>query len=139
MFHGCFPARRRSLDSVYLLATSPITMKWMFAFFAVIAAAVASCTPSVSDVERGRHVADKWCSECHRVAVDQPSGSRPGHVLAPPVNAPSFMSIADRPGVDAASLRHFLADLHLPMPTYRLYPDEREAVIAYIMSLAKKE
>jgi hypothetical protein len=47
------------------------------------------------------------------------------------------MSIADRPGVDAASLRHFLADLHLPMPTYRLYPDEREAVIAYILSLAK--
>jgi hypothetical protein len=32
-------------------------------------------------------------------------------------------------------LTNFMADLHLPMPTYRLWPDERAAVVAYIQSL----
>ena len=92
-------------------------------------------TASVGDVRNGRKVADLWCSECHRVAPDQPSGARPGHTLPPPVDAPSFMTVAARPGVDAASLSTFLDDLHLPMPTFRLSPEERRDVTAYILSL----
>lgn len=60
---------------------------------------------------------------------------RPGHVMPPPVVAPSFMEVAARPGTTAESLAHFLTDLHLPMPTYRLSDDQRRAVIAYILSL----
>jgi len=45
------------------------------------------------------------------------------------------MDIAARPNEDAQSLDHFLSDLHLPMPTYRLRDDERRSVIAYILSL----
>ena len=60
---------------------------------------------------------------------------RPGHLLQPSVGAPSFMDIAARPGVDAPWLDHFLSDVHLPMPTYRLREDERRTVIAYILSL----
>ena len=95
---------------------------------------VACGTPG-RDVARGRAVAERWCAECHRVAVDQPSGSRAGHIVPPPLEAPSFMEVAAHPEVDASYLRSFMTELHLPMPTYRLDNTEREAVIDYILSL----
>ena len=102
---------------------------------AVMLGALVACSVFETDSQRGHAVADRWCAECHRIAADQPSGSRPGHVLPPPMEAPSFMAIAARPGVDAAYLGHFMADLHLPMPTYRLSATEQESVIRYILSL----
>jgi hypothetical protein len=45
------------------------------------------------------------------------------------------MSIAAKPGVDAAELQRFMSELHLPMPTFRLSPEERDDVIAYLLSL----
>ena len=51
------------------------------------------------------------------------------------MTAPSFMTIAERPGIDAAQLRQFMTDLHLPMPTFRLSAAEKEDVIAYILTL----
>jgi mono/diheme cytochrome c family protein len=96
---------------------------------------LGGCSLFESEADRGRAVAETWCAECHRIAPDEPTGSRPGHVLPPPVTAPSFMAIAARPGVDAGALRHFMAELHLPMPSYRLSEEERESVIRYILSL----
>lgn len=90
---------------------------------------------SHGDAERGRRTAEAWCSECHRIAPDQPSGARPGHILPPPVAAPSFMSIAARPYADTTYLQQFMGELHLPMPTFRLSPAERDDVIAYLLSL----
>lgn len=84
---------------------------------------------------RGQAVAVTWCSECHRVSRDQPSGARPGHVLPPTLGAPSFMAIADRPGLDRVYLDKFTSELHLPMPIYRLRPEDREDVVTYILSL----
>src|SRR5579863_6082919 len=107
--------------------------------FAVVAGVLAGCALFQSDADRGQYVATKWCSECHRIAPDQPSGMRPGHILEPSVGAPSFMDIAARPGVSATSLDHFLSDVHLPMPTYRLSEDERRTVIAYILSLKPRQ
>jgi mono/diheme cytochrome c family protein len=86
-------------------------------------------------VVRGRALADKWCSECHRVSPDQPSGMRAGHLLPPPVVAPSFMAIASGPEADRSDLSRLTAELHLPMPTYRLWPREQDDVITYILSL----
>ncbi len=100
-----------------------------------VIAAPSACSIFQSDASKGRAIADRWCAECHRVATDQPSGSRAGHILPPPVEAPSFMSIAARPEVDPDELRHFMAELHLPMPTYRLSADEQDSVIRYILSL----
>jgi hypothetical protein len=48
---------------------------------------------------------------------------------------PAFMTIADRPGTDARSLRRFMDELHLPMPIYRFRPAEQDDIIAYILSL----
>lgn len=102
---------------------------------AAVAVLLAGCALLPSPERQGREIADRWCSECHRVSSDQPSGSRPGHILPPPMHAPSFMEVANRPGVDAASLRRFMTELHLPMPTFRLSETEREQVIRYILSL----
>ncbi|HVJ55863.1 MAG TPA: c-type cytochrome [Aliidongia sp.] len=99
------------------------------------AAMLGSCSVLESEATKGHSIAEEWCAECHRVAPDQPSGSRAGHILPPPVEAPSFMSIAERPDVDRNWLRHFMAELHLPMPGYRLSADERDEVITYILSL----
>ena len=96
---------------------------------------VIGCALFQTDSDRGRYVAEKWCSECHRVAPDQPSGMRAGHILPPPITAPSFMAIAARADTTADSLARFIGELHLPMPTYRLSETERREVIAYILSL----
>jgi mono/diheme cytochrome c family protein len=119
-----------------------VTMKRIMAGFgaaAVALAALSGCIPNGArpDPSRGRAIADTWCSECHRISPDQPSGSRPGHIMPPPVTAPSFMSVAARPGIDAAQLRAFMADLHPPMPTFRLSATEKEDVIAYILTLQR--
>lgn len=86
----------------------------------------------------GRKIAEQWCSECHRVTPDQPSGARPGHVLPSPMPGPNFMDIAARPGIDREWLRRFSDELHLPMPIYRLPVDQQDAVISYILSLKVK-
>jgi mono/diheme cytochrome c family protein len=101
----------------------------------IIGSLVSSCILFQTDADRGHYVAEKWCSECHRVAPDQPSGMRVGYVLPPAVDAPSFMAIAGLPETTADSLARFIDALHLPMPTYRLREDERRQVIAYILSL----
>jgi len=84
--------------------------------------------PSVQvavDRDRGLDVAQRWCASCHQV---EPLGSRR-------TAAPSFMEIAQDPGKDRTWLETFMGEDHLPMPTFRLYPDEQAHVIAYIESL----
>ncbi len=101
--------------------------------------ALAACQSQRPDsreaAQRGKAIADLWCSECHRVSPDQPSGARAGHLLAPPMVAPSFMTLAAAPHADRESLRRFVAELHLPMPTFRLSAQEQDEVITYILSL----
>lgn len=102
---------------------------------AAIAVAASACRSVESPVERGQQIAEQWCTECHRVSPNDPSGARPGHILPPSMPGPTFMTIADRPGTDAQALRHFMNELHLPMPTYRFRPAEQDDIIAYILSL----
>lgn len=102
---------------------------------AAIVTAAAACQSIESPAERGRRIAEQWCAECHRVSPDEASGARAGHVLPPSMPGPAFMAIADRPGTDARSLRHFMDELHLPMPIYRFRPAEQDDIIAYILSL----
>jgi mono/diheme cytochrome c family protein len=100
-----------------------------------IAVTVAACQTVESPAERGYRIADQWCAECHRVSPNEASGARAGHILPPSMPGPAFMTIADRPGTDARSLRRFMDELHLPMPIYRFRPAEQDDIIAYILSL----
>ncbi len=111
--------------------------KWIATGCAALAllTGASGCKTRDQPEVRGQQTAEQWCSECHRVEPDQPSGARMGHILPSPMHGPDFTAIADRPGVNAQWLRGFMADLHLPMPTYRLPPDRQDDVIAYILSL----
>jgi mono/diheme cytochrome c family protein len=94
---------------------------------AAVAAGVAGCatvaTPT-GDAARGRAVVEKWCSLCHDVGSNRDKAT-----------APSFAEIARRPGRDAAYLRNFVDDDHFPMTMHRLFDQERDDVLAYLMSL----
>ena len=78
------------------------------------------------DAARGRRVTEKWCVLCHAVA----GARRP--------TAPAFAAIVRRAGRDDAYLRQFLDDDHFPMTTYRLFENEKQAVLAYFRSLRGK-
>ncbi|MEA1671978.1 hypothetical protein UAA55_01030 [Nitrospirillum sp. BR 11163] len=72
------------------------------------------------------------------MAPDQPTGARPGHVMPPLMNAPSFMSVAARSDVDRHHLKDFASDLHLPMPMYHLTFKQQDDLITYILSLKER-
>jgi len=107
---------------------------------AVIATALTVSTachaqvPPQSNVAVGRTLALQLCTPCHVVAADQP---------APPIlrnPAPSFASVADRPGVTAEALRRFLLTTHatvgtpLNMPNPELVEYQVPPLISYILS-----
>lgn len=89
-----------------------------------------------AQVRRGEQVAQLQCSACHVVAEKQ----KYPPLLEDP--APAFRSIANRPQVSAAALRHFVATTHwdektvpLTMPNPGLTDTDIAAVIQYILSL----
>ena len=91
-------------------------------------ASLAACQPAetVGNPDKGKRVALQWCAECHVVSPDQ--GTIPDR------GAPSFREIAKDPDKDLAYLRRFMTELHLPMPTFRLWPEEQGNVLAYIIT-----
>ncbi len=90
--------------------------------------ALAACqeAKTVGSPEKGERVALQWCAECHVVSPDQET--------IPDRGAPSFREIAKDPEKDLAYLRRFMTELHLPMPTFRLWPEEQGNVLAYIIT-----
>jgi mono/diheme cytochrome c family protein len=88
------------------------------------------------ELARGEHIARFVCATCHVVARNQefpPLLSKP---------AASFFDIANRPGVTAESLQHFVTTTHwdpdkLEMTMPALFPSEEQsrAVTRYILSL----
>jgi len=83
-------------------------------------------------VMRGEAVSAQWCAQCHaRDATER--AARPGVAGA----GPSFAEIVTLPGRDAVTLRAFLDEDHFPMTTYRLFPQEKDDVVAYMLSLGE--
>jgi mono/diheme cytochrome c family protein len=92
-----------------------------------------------AELARGEHVARLICSTCHVVARDQE--------FPPMINqpVPSFYEIANRPGVSAESLQHFITNTHwdpdrlpLTMPNPMLTKEQTRAVARYILSLRSR-
>lgn len=77
------------------------------------------------DPAKGEAVAAQWCSQCHTIRGVQSDPKRP----------PTFEQVAAREGRDRAWLRRFLNEDHFPMTTYRLLDDEKDDVVAMIVSL----
>ena len=101
---------------------------WVLTLTAVFAcAALAAQAQTESSIQRGRDVAQRFCSGCH--AMDgAPSVTFQG------VEVPGFRAIAGR-GWSGEQLRAFILTPHRPMPATPLPLSEVQALSDYIASL----
>lgn len=103
---------------------------------ALLGAAAAQAQDAAQN-DKGRDLALMVCSPCHIVTPHQDASP----IFNGPPKPPSFHDIANRPGTSAETLDHFLTTTHstvtLPihMPDPELMPDQRQAVIGFILSL----
>jgi len=82
-----------------------------------------------ASIAHGREIAGNWCASCHIVSPGQQG------VANRAAGAPRFVDVAHRWAARPDELRRFMDELHLPMPTFRLWPGERDDVVAYLISL----
>jgi cytochrome c len=75
----------------------------------------------------GGALAERWCMGCH-VIEREPSTAVAGGV-------PSFAAIAAKPSTTADSLGQYLSTAHTYMPDFSLSRSEKNALVAYILSL----
>jgi mono/diheme cytochrome c family protein len=83
------------------------------------------------DPSKGAAYAQKVCAHCHAV--------RKGDNFSPNALAPSFETIANTPGMTGISLAATLHSSHENMPNFVLSANERDNIIAYILSLKKQQ
>jgi len=94
------------------------------------AVVLAACGfASAADINTGRALAERWCSECHLISEQQRQGS---------TEAPPFSEIAERPGFDAGKVAISLLAPHPPMSGLALSRNEAANLAAYIESQEQK-
>jgi len=76
---------------------------------------------------QGLALAQQVCSECHAI--------RKGQIRSPNSRSPTFSELATAPGMTTAALMVALTTPHAGMPMFMLTAEQREDVIAYILSL----
>lgn len=81
----------------------------------------------VGDAVKGRQIALTSCATCHGIEPNDRFSPRPG--LA------TFRVIADTPGMTGIALAAFLQTPHKGMPDLIIPPEQRDDLIAYILSL----
>ncbi len=97
------------------------------ALIIVLASAGVSRAQETGDVHRGQMLAQMTCAECHAVRKTQlRSRNR---------QAPTFVTLAHTPGINAMSIRVALRTSHREMPNLSLTTQQVEDVAAYILSL----
>jgi mono/diheme cytochrome c family protein len=102
-----------------------VRLNWI-GYPAMVVAALAATSSFAADPDHGETLVKRWCAACHLVASDQKSAT---------TEAPSFLSVAKRPGFDAAKIAFFLLDPHPKMPNMELSRDEAADIAAYIATL----
>jgi len=97
-----------------------------------VALVMLACTNEVAlaaNPDNGSTLAQRWCTGCHVVSGDQIKGTD---------LAPSFASIAERPGYNAEKLASFLLEPHPKMPNMALSPEETKDISAFIAEQRRK-
>jgi mono/diheme cytochrome c family protein len=84
---------------------------------------------AAGDMAAGLAVARRVCSTCHAVGR--------GEARSPNSRSPTFVELANTPGMTAMALTVALTTPHAGMPMFVPTADERENIIAYILSLKK--
>jgi mono/diheme cytochrome c family protein len=87
----------------------------------------ASHVHAQGNSQAGLAVARQVCSECHAI--------QKGQVRSPNSRSPTFVELANAPGMTATALMVALTTPHAGMPMFILTAEQRESVIAYILSL----
>jgi len=86
------------------------------------------CAAEVGDPGRGLVYAKKVCAVCHAVEA--------GDKFSPTMMAPTFDAVAGTPGMNERALVVWLQSSdHGSMPNLMLASEDRDDVVAYIMSL----
>ena len=81
------------------------------------------------DKREGRTYAQAHCGECHGVeSADE---------ISPNLDAPNFVAIANTPGMTARALAVWLQTSHPNMPNFMIPAEQKDDVIAYLMSLRR--
>jgi mono/diheme cytochrome c family protein len=81
----------------------------------------------MGDAQKGQAYARMVCAECHLVEKVQ--------ARSPNANAPAFAAVAATPGMTELALRIWFQTPHPTMPNLRLDNDQKDNLIAYILSL----
>ena len=89
-----------------------------------------AASAELGDIPRGRAYAEAVCAQCHAVA--------PADMISPRSAATPFTVIAQLPGINERALAAFLQTPHASMPNLVVTGQERDDLIAYIMSLRDK-
>lgn len=79
------------------------------------------------NVENGRRLSERWCSECHAI------GQAPGKFN----RAQSFASIATKERVTSDMIASFLRLPHATMPNYPLSRKDAQDIAAFIVEMKK--
>jgi len=85
----------------------------------------------IGNATEGLAYARAHCAECHRVET-------PAEDTLPTEDAPDFVTIANTPGMTERALIVWLQTSHPTMPNLIIPAEERDDVVAYIMSLRQK-
>jgi mono/diheme cytochrome c family protein len=106
-------------------------MNWIF--YAAVTAGVLLMAPvnaharGPGDPQKGRVLVERSCASCHAVGASSGSSAN--------LRAPPFTQVAQTPGMTAIALRAALQTSHRTMPNLVLRKQNREDIIAYILSL----
>ena len=100
---------------------------WPLIILAIVMAGQPLCAEERGDPGRGLALAREVCSECHAIQAQQ--------LQSPQMRAPTFLALATTPGMTATALTVALTTPHAGMPMFRLTAEQRDGIIAYILSL----
>jgi mono/diheme cytochrome c family protein len=99
------------------------------AVLSVMPCALPAFAVDKSAAGRGAAIVEQWCRDCHQ---------RPGE-KAKPEMAPPHDELVNQPGRDRAFYERFMTEDHFPMTIYRLFDEEKQDVVEYLLSLQKKK
>lgn len=104
-------------------------MKMSVVLPGLLATAMVAVSANVQgqDPQNGLTWARQVCSECHAVQRQEER--------SPNARAPTFRQLAATPGMTPTALTVALTTPHAGMPMFRLTPEQRADITAYILSL----
>lgn len=97
------------------------------AALAALAVPTALSAQDLGDARQGLAFAKSTCAGCHAILFDD--------IASPNPDSPPFKAVADTPGITATALAVFLQTPHKTMPNLVIEGEDKDNVIAYILSL----